>query len=58
MFQMIEQARKNNGNPVDLFKQVTNKYTPEQLDNLFSKAKQMGVPDEYINQIKDGINAK
>ena len=58
MFQMIEQARKNNGNPVDLFKQVTNKYTPEQLDNLFSKAKQMGVPDEYINQIKDGISTK
>jgi hypothetical protein len=55
---MIEQARKNNGNPMDLFKQITNGYTPEQLNNLFNKAKQMGIPEEYINQVKDGINTK
>ena len=58
MFQIIEQARKNNNDPIALFKEVTNNYKPDQLNNLFEKAKQMGVPDEYINQVKEGINAK
>lgn len=55
MFQLVEQARKNNGNPMDIFKQITSKYKPEQLENLFSRAKQIGVPEEYINQVKEGI---
>ena len=58
VFQMVEQARKNNGNPLDMFKQITNNYKPEQLNMLFDRAKQMGVPEEYINQVKNGINAK
>lgn len=57
MFQMIQQARQSNGNPIDFFKKITNKYTPEQMNNLFEKATQMGVPDEYIQQVKDGISA-
>ena len=57
MYQMIEQARKNNGSPIELFKQVTGKYSPEQITSLFQKAKEMGVPEEYINQVKNGINA-
>lgn len=52
---MIEQARKNNGNPMEMFKQITNGYKPEQLNWLFDRAKQMGVPEECINQIKEGI---
>ena len=55
VFQMVEQARKSNGNPIELFKQVTNGYKPEQIENIFSRAKQMGVPEEYINQLKNGI---
>lgn len=55
VFQLIDQARRNNGNPIDMFKQATNGYRPEQLENIFNKAKQMGVPEEYINQIKEGI---
>ena len=31
---------------------------PEQLDSLFERAKQLGVPEEYIKQVKDGINTK
>jgi len=58
MYQFLEQARKNNGNPLEMFKQVTSKYKPEQLDILFDRAKQMGIPEEYINQVKNGINAK
>ena len=55
IFQMVDQARRSNGNPIELFKQVTNGYKPEQLEGIFNKAKQMGVPDDYINQIKEGI---
>ncbi len=59
LFQVVEQAQRNNGNPMDLFKQVTNGYTPEQMTNLFDKARQMGVPDEVLKQIQDnGINTK
>jgi len=58
MFQTIQQLRQNDGNPIDFFKQVTNKYTPEQMNNLFEKATQMGIPSEYIEQVKQGINAK
>lgn len=58
-FQVINQARNNGNNPMDLFKQVTNGYTPEQMNNLFAKAKQLGVPDNLINQLQNnGINTK
>ena len=55
VFQVIEQARKNNGNPMEMFKQITNGYKPEQLNSLFDRAKQMGIPEEYIKQVKEGI---
>jgi hypothetical protein len=38
---------------MDLFKQVTNGYTPEQMSQLFNRAKQMGVPDEVISQLQN-----
>lgn len=43
---------------MNLFKQVTSKYTPEQMNNLFNKAQQMGIPQEYINNLKNDINIK
>lgn len=55
VFQMVDQARRSNGNPIELFKQVTNGYKPEQIEGIFNRAKQMGVPEEYINQLKNGI---
>ena len=58
-FQIVEQARNNNGNPMDLFKQMTSNYTPEQMDSLFSKAKQMGIPDDVLQQVQNNdVNAK
>ena len=56
MFALINQANSNNANPMDLFKQVTNNYTPEQMSNLFSRAKQMGVPDDVINKLQNNEN--
>ena len=55
MFQFLEQAQKNQSNPTELLKQVTNKYTPEQMTNLFNKAKQFGITDEQINEIKNSL---
>jgi hypothetical protein len=49
---MIEQARQNNNNPIELFKQITSKNTPEQMDAFFKKAEQMGFSPELINQLK------
>jgi len=58
MFQIINQARKNNNDPLGMFKEITKNYKPEQLDNLYNRAVQIGVPQEYIDQVKNGINAK
>lgn len=59
MFQVVNQARNSNGNPMDFFKQVTNGYSPEQMNNLFARAKQMGVPDDVLQQLQNnGINTK
>ena len=53
MFQVIEKAQKNNGNPYELFKQVTNNYSPKQMQSLLSTAKQYGVPDEILSKIQN-----
>ncbi len=58
MFQVLNQIRTNNGNPMQLFKQLTNKYTPEQMNNLFNRAQQMGVPKEVLDNLKKDINTK
>ena len=52
MFQMIEQAQKNKSNPQELFKEVTKNYKPEQMEQIFEKAKQFGVGEDVINQLK------
>lgn len=52
MFNMIDQARKNNNNPEELFKEVTKNYKPEQMEQIFNKAKQFGIGDDIINKLK------
>lgn len=58
MYQVVNQLRNNNGDPTKLFKQITNNYTPEQMDNLFNRAQQMGIPAEVLNNLKKDINTK
>lgn len=55
-FQLVEQARKNKNNPMELFKQITSKYTPEQMTNFYNQAEQMGFSKDLINEVKNGIN--
>ena len=52
MFNMIDQARKNNNNPEELFKEVTKNYKPEQMEQIFNKAKQFGIGDDIISRLK------
>lgn len=57
-FQMVEQMRRNNGNPMELFKQVTGNFTPEQMNGFFTQAKNIGFPQELLQQVQNGINTK
>ena len=52
MFQFIEQAQKNKSNPQELFKEITKDYKPEQMEQLFNKARQFGIGDDVINKLK------
>lgn len=52
MFQMLEQAQKNQSNPTELFREITKGYKPEQIDMIFNKARQFGVSDEVIDKLK------
>ena len=58
MFQLVEQARANQNNPMELFKQITNGYSDDQMNNFYKQAEQMGFSKDLINQVKEGINAK
>lgn len=52
MFQMLEQANQSQGNPMDLLKQVTGNYTPQQMQNFYMVAQNMGFPNEILTEIQ------
>lgn len=56
MFQTINQAMQNKDNPMELFKQVTNGYSPQQMNSLMTQARNMGFPNEILEQVQTGIN--
>ena len=58
MFNMISQAQKNKQNPMELFNQVTSGYSQEQMNNLMAQARNMGFPENILNQVQEGINTK
>lgn len=53
MFNQIEQLRKNNSNPMELFKQATSGYSDKQMKNFWESIKKFGVPDEAIKQMQN-----
>lgn len=55
MFNFVEQAIQNRNNPMEIIKNVTKNYTPEQIDVLMQKAGKMGIPNEVLEQVKQGI---
>ena len=52
-FQMINQARNSGTNPQEFIKQMMNGVTPEQMQNVLTQAKNMGVPDEILNRVQN-----
>ena len=52
MYQMVSQARQKQNNPMEMFKQITKDYTPEQMSSFYNQAEKMGVPLELIEQVK------
>ena len=58
MYQKFEQLRQSNGDPMQLYKQVTNNFSPEQMQGFTNFAKQFGFSEEQINQLNNGINTK
>lgn len=52
MFRMLEQARKNNDNPIEIFKQITGNYSPEQMNAFYQRAEQMGISPDILKQFK------
>jgi len=52
MFQFLEQAQRNKSNPQEIFKEITKNYKPEQMENIFNRAKQFGIGDDVINKLK------
>ena len=52
MFKMVEQAQQNQSNPIDLFKQITNKRSPEQMDAFYKRVEQMGFSPDVISKLK------
>lgn len=58
MFQRIEQLRQNQSNPIEIFKQVTNGYSNDQMNNFYNQAKNMGFSDDLINQLKNGVDTQ
>lgn len=58
MFQMFEQAKQNQSNPMVLIQQITSNFTPQQSEQFFQQAKQMGFSEEMLTQVQNGINTK
>lgn len=55
MFQLLEKANQSQSNPIDLLKQVTGNYTPQQMQNFYAIAQKMGFPDDVLKNIQEQL---
>ncbi len=53
MANQIQQAMNNGTNPQMLMKQMMGNMNNTQMQNVLNQAKQMGVPDNVLNQIQN-----
>ena len=49
---------QNQSNPIEIFKQVTNGYSNDQMNNFYNQARNMGFSDDLINQLKNGVDTQ
>ena len=52
-YQLLQAASQNKSNPIEIFKQFTKNYTPEQMSELYSLAQQVGYPNEVLSEIQN-----
>lgn len=52
MFQLVEEARRNQKNPKDLFREITSKNSPEQMQSFYKQAEQLGFSPDLLNELK------
>lgn len=43
---------KNKNNPMEIYKQITNGKTPEQMDSFYKRVEQMGFSPDVISKLK------
>lgn len=53
MANQIQQAMNNGTNPQMLMKQMMGNVNNQQMQGVLNQARQMGVPDEVLNQIQN-----
>jgi hypothetical protein len=53
MANQISQAMNSGTNPRDFMKQMMGNATSQQMQNVLTQAKNMGVPDEVLNQVQN-----
>ena len=49
---MVEQARQNQNNPIEMFKEITKGYSPEKMEQFYKQAEQLGFSPDLINKLK------
>ena len=53
MYQSINQAMNNGVNPKEFMKQFSQNATPEQMQEVLVKSRQLGVPDDVLRQVQN-----
>ena len=56
VFQQFQNLQKSQSNPQEFLKEITSKYTPEQMNNFKQYASGFGFTEEQLN--KYGIEVK
>ena len=52
-YPVVNQAIQNNGNPMPLIQQFMGNAKPEMKQQILSRAKQLGAPDNILSQIQN-----
>lgn len=52
-FQVVNNLMQNKANPQDLVNQIMGNISPEQKQELLSRAKQYGCPENILSQIQN-----
>lgn len=56
VFQQFQNLQKNQSNPQEFLKEITSKYTPEQLTQFRQYANGFGISNEQLDKV--GIKTK